>query len=343
VRTAAVAALGRWQSGHLPYYGRPMGRNHSWCGLGLLLAQYKRLYFQREPVAGAAGAAAAAAAEPLPAAEIDYGVSPDMLLALASSGTPLPISFASLADLQLRRALLAAIAGVRHTNGRTPDCVLAFLAAVLRGYDADASGNAAVYDDAPLLATLVLATAQAVADADGAARLLRARANGVPAEAQPADEAVQLALTAVAALRETLALEVISLRHASLRHAGISGIGTSLMGTASAADTGSSMRTHAPCSVAGGPATSVAACLTALALLQARGFAEADVLATMRNHVGPVHPLLGTRVPPHVRVAAFVGLARCLLASGPARADGGTAWYAQARALLQLVAGGATR
>jgi hypothetical protein len=126
--TGAAAAAAGAKPG-APAAPQRLGRGaETYAGLCALLRLYQHLYFARPAGAGTAAAAAAA----LVAGPIGAEHTAAQAWGLAAGGAPLPVVAADLSHLQLRVALLQAISGVRHADGRTPDAAVLLLTRVLR-------------------------------------------------------------------------------------------------------------------------------------------------------------------------------------------------------------------
>ena len=152
VRAEACHALARWQTRHAPRLNTEVNVRLTWHGLAALLTEYTSRFFD------------------------------------AVTHLPEPFTVSQLPDLEIRKALVRAIAEVRHAFRVTPLPVLGFLVTLLAYHDAhtdddrrsmggveaaagaagasaSASDASSTPDDSYFLAEVVRATAAAVADA----------------------------------------------------------------------------------------------------------------------------------------------------------------------------------
>lgn len=358
MRDAAAFLIARWQSGHLPAYGKPLTSgpaagmaSQTFAGVATLIAMYQHLFYE-SPAAlpGASSAAARPASLRLSVKSLlsllssFEAASEDDVLKLAQGGTPGSIRIQSLEHLQLRRSLICAIGSIRHPDHLAPAAAVAFLTNVLGSYDAHAASQ--VVDDSELLVDLVRSLGHALNECDGRRRVSRilrhhvrnpgafASASAASSSRDPWTEFLPIDTTGTLSypsvgvykrgwqvLREQLAMELAGLRYVSQSPP------PSAPGSAPAA-------TLSRDNAASGHVAS--ACISALTLLETNIAAPALVLPMLRSYLLATHPNGGHHVPPRLRVAAFTGLARELLLT-PTRTDEARAqWMAGASRLLQI-------
>lgn len=84
----------------------------------------------------------------------------------------------------------------------------------------------------------------------------------------------------------------------------------------------------------------LAASITALSRAELTGFAPPLTTSLLSNYLSPLHPTRSAPVPPQVRLAAGIGIARSRLLEQPAGPEGLAAWAASFSALLDRFAAG---
>ena len=298
VRCAAVHALVRWASNHLPALSEEEGSRvvgspvspaavgaagekiDTWIGVAALLQVYKRLFFTAGDAHSTEFSLADEAVAPLSESR-----SGDVLATYASSGTTLPVYAASITDLELRRALAAGIGSLRHADGRVPLPALLLLTRVVREWDGSRLG---ALEGAHLLAGVVTALGSA---------LLSLGEGCTPSSVA----ARPVVLDGVTALRETFALEMMALRGGTGRGGARPPPASGSGGVAGDAfDAGDDTVTAG---------TVLAAVVTSLAALEGCGLSAPVTLPLLPTLLQATHPTLGHPLPFRLRLACVVGLA----------------------------------
>ena len=331
------------------------------------------------PGATLAAAVAAYAAESSSAA--------NELLAYARSGTPRSVSVASLAHFSVRQALIAAIGGVRGPGGGAPPASRAFLIALLRGYVPDNSSAADDTPLlATLVLSLASATLDsrdndAAMDSDAAAAIRETFALELALTMpKPPPKAASMAAGDAAswAAGDISSVPVHARVHDARHRAVHDDTGDISMGAVDSMQGATRhQKRHRSGSIGGGAnvdrqrsdashpnantlvrrgwsaaratrGTVIAACITALSLLEASGRGRRGVnglpsapllLTLLRNFVSRVHrvrcsPRGVTETPARVRLSAFVALTRAYLVFDTACSD--TAWLQRAVELIEV-------